>query len=71
MFVSCVCCVCRVGSGLCNGLVTRSEDSYQVCVRVSACTVIYRIVKRGGLGPIGAVAPQKRNYELQVNDYLM
>jgi hypothetical protein len=31
MFVSCV-CVCCVGSGVCDGLVTRSEESYRLCV---------------------------------------
>ena len=34
MFVSCVCCV---GSGLCNGLITHSQDSYQVSVCVYEC----------------------------------
>jgi hypothetical protein len=29
MFVSCVCCV---GSDLCDGLITRPETSYRVCV---------------------------------------
>ena len=29
MFVFCICCV---GSGLCDELITRSEESYQVCV---------------------------------------
>ena len=27
--------VCCVGSGLCDGLITRSEESYLVCVCVS------------------------------------
>jgi hypothetical protein len=31
-FVSVVCCV---GSGLCDGLITRSEESYRVCLCVS------------------------------------
>jgi len=34
MFVSCVCCV---GIDLCNGLITHSQDSYQVCVCVIVC----------------------------------
>jgi hypothetical protein len=53
MSVSCVymlCCpVCR---GLCDGLITRPEESY----RVSNC-VWLRNLKGGGQGPIWAVAP--------------
>ena len=29
--------VCCVGSGLCDGLITRSEESYRVCVCVCVC----------------------------------
>jgi len=29
-----VCCVCCLGSRLCDGLITRSEESYGVCVCV-------------------------------------
>jgi hypothetical protein len=34
--------VCRVGSGLCDGLITRSEESYCVCVCVSlsVCLIV-------------------------------
>jgi hypothetical protein len=34
MFIFYVCCV---GSGLCEGLITRSEESYRVCVCVYVC----------------------------------
>jgi hypothetical protein len=37
MFVSCVCCV---GSGLCEELITRSEESYRVCVCVCVCVCV-------------------------------
>jgi hypothetical protein len=45
--------VCSVGSGLCDGLIARSEESY-VCLIV--CDVEPR--KWGSLGWIWAVAPQ-------------
>jgi hypothetical protein len=35
MFISCV--VCCVGSGLCDELITRSEESYRVYVYNSVC----------------------------------
>ena len=31
MFVSCVCCI---GSGLCDELITRTEETYRLCVCV-------------------------------------
>jgi len=47
-----------VGRGLCDGLITRPEESY----RVSNC-VIKKPQKRGGQGPIWAVAPEEEeNY---------
>jgi hypothetical protein len=47
MFVSCVCCVWCVGSGLCDELITRSESCW-VYVCVSVCD--FETSKRGGLG---------------------
>jgi hypothetical protein len=41
-----------VGRGLCDGLITRSEEYY----RESNC-VLLRNLKKGGQGPIWAVAP--------------
>jgi hypothetical protein len=38
--------VCRVSSGLCDGLFTRSEESYRVCVRVSVCDVETSTIRR-------------------------
>jgi hypothetical protein len=35
-FVSCVCCV---GSGRCDELITRPEESYSVCVCVCVCDI--------------------------------
>ena len=37
MYVSCVCCVCRVGSGLCDGLITGAEGVLR-CVLVCVCS---------------------------------
>jgi hypothetical protein len=42
-----------VGRGLCDGLITRPEESY----RVSNCVPL-RNLKGGGQGPIWDVAPQ-------------
>jgi len=56
--------VCCVGIGLCDGLITRSEESYFVCV-----SNLYHL--RGGLGPIWAVEPkQQKNvqYNLRYNE---
>ena len=36
MLVFCVCCV---GSGLCEELITRSEETYRVCVCVCVCLI--------------------------------
>jgi len=48
--------VCCVGSGLCDKLITRPEESYRV--RLSKC-LYFRNLSRGGLRPILALAPQK------------
>jgi len=41
MDVRLLCLSCRVGSGLCDGLITRSEDSYPwcVCVCIIVCDI--------------------------------
>jgi hypothetical protein len=55
MFVSCVCCVIS-GRGLCVGLTTLTEEAYRLwCV-----SVIVKLRKWGGHGPLGAVAPWKK-----------
>jgi len=48
MFVSCV--LCCVGSGLCDGLITHSEESYRVCVCVCliVCDLETSALKRPG-----------------------
>jgi hypothetical protein len=51
-----VCCECWVlsGRGLCDGLITRPEESYRVwCAWVWS----WSLEKWGGLGPQGAVQP--------------
>jgi hypothetical protein len=59
MSVCCECCVLS-GRGLCDGLMTRPEESYRVwCVWVWS----WRLEKWGGLGPQGAVELlEKKNY---------
>jgi hypothetical protein len=32
--------VCCLGNDLCDGLITRSEESYRVCVCVCACIIV-------------------------------
>ena len=49
--------VCRVRSGLCQELIPPSHESYRVRVSLTVCDL--ETSKRGGLGPIWDVAPQK------------
>jgi len=51
--------VCCVGSGVCDELITRSEESYRVYVCVCLIVGDLETSKRGGLAPILAVQPQK------------
>ena len=44
-FVPTVCCV---DSGLCNGLITHSEDSYRVCVCLIVCYLESSTIGRSG-----------------------
>jgi len=53
-FSSLVFTVCCVGIGLCDEMITRSEESYRVCV-----SNLRHL--RGGLGPIWAVDPKQQN----------
>jgi hypothetical protein len=39
MDVSCECCVLSC-TGLCHGLITRSEESYRLCVCVCVCVCV-------------------------------
>jgi hypothetical protein len=50
--VSCACCV---GSGLCEVLITRPEESCRLCVYVYLC-VTYKHQQGDGLDPISAFA---------------
>jgi len=52
MFVSCVYVLSSVGSGPYDGLITRRQESYRVSKMIRL-----RNLKRGGQGPIWAVAP--------------
>ena len=55
--LSCECCVLS-GRGLCDGLITRPENSYRVwCVELSV--IVER--RKGALGPLRAVPPLKNN----------
>ena len=54
-----VCCVCCVGSGHCDELITRSEESYRMCVCVCVC-VIWKPKHWDSLGPTWAVEPRKK-----------
>jgi hypothetical protein len=44
-FVHVVCCL---GSGLCDELISRSEESYRVCVCVYVCDLETSTMKRPG-----------------------
>jgi hypothetical protein len=54
--LSSVLCVFR---SLCDGLITHSEESYQLWVLLIVCGS--EVSKRGSLVPILVVTPQKRN----------
>jgi hypothetical protein len=58
MSVSCECCVLS-GRGLCDGLVTRPEESYRLWC-VSNVFDHETSTKRGGPGPYRAVEPYKK-----------
>jgi hypothetical protein len=48
-----ICLLSCVGRGLCDGLITRPEESY----RVSNCVSLINLKGGGGQGPISAVGP--------------
>jgi len=63
MFVSCVSCVLLIGSWLCDDLITRTEDSYRVCVCVCARLNVYGLVISAMWSPrlvLGSCATGKR-----------
>jgi hypothetical protein len=60
MSVSCGCCVLS-GRGLCDGLITRPEESYRLWC-VSSVRDHETSTKRGGPGPYRAVEPYKKKY---------
>ena len=59
--------MCCVGSELCDELISCSEESYCVCVCVCVCVCLIVLSKslkrRGDLGPILAVASQKKKIQ--------
>ena len=65
--VPCACCVLS-GSGLCDGLITRPEESYRLCCVLSKCHREASILRRpwptGGGGWGGCVAPWVRGSSL-------
>jgi hypothetical protein len=59
-----VSCVTSSGrSGLYDGLITRAEEFCCVCVFLNVCNA--ETSKRGGLGPIWAVAPEQKESPLR------
>jgi hypothetical protein len=56
--------LCYVGSGLCDKLITRSEESYRVCVCLIAFDIETATTRR--LGPIGAVVLQENKSNIQM-----
>jgi hypothetical protein len=69
MFIRCVCCV---GSSHYDELITRSEESYRMCVCVCVCVIVCDLETsiKGGLGPSRAVAPQKEEL-CRVRDHIL
>jgi len=61
MFISCDCLLLS-GRRLCDGPITRPEESYGMCVCVCVSNwVLSRIFKRGSMGPICVVAPKENS----------
>jgi hypothetical protein len=58
--------VCYVGSGLSDGLITRPEESFRLCV---SNPVWYRNLKRGGLRQSWALALQQNKNSLLIITY--
>jgi hypothetical protein len=62
MFVSCECCVLLSGRGLCDGLITRPEESYRLWC-VSQCdqkeSKTSKLKRETGVGRTGRL---KKNY---------
>jgi hypothetical protein len=77
MDVILLCVMCYVGSDLCDELITRSEESYRVCVFVCVCVCVcdLEIKQIGSLGLSWNVVPQKEKsvggvWEQYLSDYL-
>jgi hypothetical protein len=67
MSVCCECCVLS-GRGLCDGLITRLEESYRVwCDWVWS----WSVEKWGGLGPQGAVEPLEKKILLFIYLFIL
>jgi hypothetical protein len=65
MFVSFVCCV---GSGLCDKLVTRSDESYRLCV--SNCGRFRNRNNEAALAQIGLLCHRKKSMVCKVKTKL-
>jgi hypothetical protein len=64
MFVSCVCLFCA-GSGLCDELIARSEESYRVCVCVCVCLIVCALetaTMRWSMPQLDCCATEKKIY---------
>jgi hypothetical protein len=54
-----VCCVCCVDRGLCDGLITRPEECYRLCVCVCVCLIV-RDLATSTMAPVGLLLHRKR-----------
>ena len=60
MFVYCECCVLS-GRGLCDGLITRPEESYRLwCVVCDLETTKILVNEEKAKAHLGAIAPRKK-----------
>jgi hypothetical protein len=64
MSVCCECCVLS-GKGVCDGLITRPEESYRLWCVSNVCDH-ETSTKRGGPGPYRAVEPYKKKMDISV-----
>ena len=60
-----VCCDCCVlsGRGACDELITRAEESYRLWCVIVCDLEKTNLVNEEGQGPLGAIAPKKRERE--------
>ena len=61
--------VCCVGSGLCNGLITGTEESYRLCVCVCVCVCELEAANMRRSRPDLGCCVIKNNLEIRVQVY--